>query len=59
MRITDLASIAAMSLGVSFGSASNYTFSSHEANPDAKYSDSGKPVSKRRKRRLRGKGVKT
>ncbi len=55
MQIKNVAAIAAMSMGMSFGSASNYTFGNHEPNPNATYTDSGKPMSKRRKRRLRGK----
>ena len=52
----NFALIAAASMGLGFGSAANYTFCSHEPNPNAKYTDSGKALSKRRKRRLRGKG---
>lgn len=55
MDIKSVTAIAALSMGMSFGSASNYTFCTHEPNPNAKYTDSGKPMSKRRQRRLRGK----
>jgi len=54
MNIKNVAAIAALSMGIGFGSASNYGFDLHSPNPNAKYTDSGKPMSKRRKRRLRG-----
>ena len=49
---------AALSVGYSgmmnFGQSERYNV--HESRTDIKYTDSGKALSKRRKRRLRGKG---
>lgn len=50
--------MAALSMGgagvMSFGQSERYNV--HEPRNDIKYTDSGKALSKRRKRRLRGKG---
>ncbi len=40
--------------GLAFGQQPRYNV--HEPRTDISYTDSGKPMSKRRKRRLRGKG---
>lgn len=51
--------IFATALGAAnLGMASGYDFPNcqHVPNPNAKYTDSGKPLSKRRKRRLKAKG---
>jgi len=54
MRTTEMASlVAAASLGMAFGQ-SGPRYNTHEPR-DLTYTDSGKPMSKRAKRRARGK----
>ena len=48
------AAMAALSFGVPAG-FSGRVGDTHMPNPNAKYTDSGKPMSKRRKRRLKAK----
>lgn len=49
------AAMSAARLGF-MNSGYDFALCQHEPNPNARYTDSGKPLSKRRKRRLRGKG---
>ena len=57
--IGKIAAIGAMSMGVDFGRRDSYTGEHHDPNKRVEYYDSGKPMSKRRKRRLRGKAPRT
>ena len=53
MPAGQMAALVAASLGMAFGS-SGPRYNTHEPR-DLQYTDSGKPMSKRRKRRLRAK----